>query len=163
MSSDWDPSDLASWHRDLLRYGHRLTGDADMSEDLAQEAMLRLLRLQPVARPLNPRAWLFRVVTNLVRDRARTLQRMERKHLLIDAQEPSVPSAEYERNQAIARVRAVLEHLPARDREMLILRESGFQHREIAEIVGVKARSVSVLLARALERFKTAFIAEASV
>jgi RNA polymerase sigma-70 factor (ECF subfamily) len=138
-----------------------LTGDADTAEDLAQEAMLRLLRQPEEARPDNPRAWLYRVLTNLVRDGARRADRMHRKQLPVDADEPVLPSADYERRETVARVRAVLERLSARDQEMLILRESGFQHREIAEIIGVQPQSVSVLLGRALERFKAAYLAEA--
>jgi RNA polymerase sigma-70 factor (ECF subfamily) len=163
VNLQFDPSDLTRWHQDLLRYGHRLTADPDLCEDLAQEAILRLLRLQPQARPDNPRAWLFRVLTNLVRDGARTFERVQRKHLRLVPDEPSTPSLDYERTETVARVRAVLDRLSPRDQEMLILRESGFQHREIAAIVGVKPQSVSVLLARAMERFKAAYSAEATV
>ena len=54
-------------HRlELLRYVHRLTRDVHLAEDLVQDAFLRLWR-EP--RPVdNPRSWLFRVCTNLVRD-----------------------------------------------------------------------------------------------
>lgn len=157
-----DPSDLSRWHGELRRYGHRLTGDADLSEDLAQEALLRLLRLRADARPEHVRAWLFRVVTNLVRDRARMIERRERI-AVPPGQEPITPAAEFERRETVARVRAVLDQLPERDQQMLILRESGFDHREIGQIVGVKPQSVSVLLARALQRFKTAYLAEAAL
>lgn len=163
MMLQYAPEELAAWHRDLLRYGHRLTGEADVAEDLAQEAMLRLLRSPAESRPDNPRAWLYRVLTNLVRDRARSLDRVQRKYVPIDTDEPSTPSADFERREIVARVRAVLERLTPRDQEMLILRESGFQHSEIAHIVGVKPQSVSVLLSRALERFKAAYLSEAAL
>lgn len=54
----------------LHRYVYRLTGDGDAADDVAQEAFVRLLRVAP-SMPKAPRPWLFRVATNLVRDRAR--------------------------------------------------------------------------------------------
>ena len=125
--------------------------------------MLPSLRQPAAALPDNARAWLYRVVTNLVRDGARRTERIQRKLPPVDADEPTLPSADFERRETVARVRAVLERLSPRDQEMLILRESGFQHREIAEIIGVQPQSVSVLLGRALERFKTAYLTEAKV
>jgi RNA polymerase sigma-70 factor (ECF subfamily) len=160
---EFSPTELSRWHGELRRYGHRLTGDADLSEDLAQEAMFRLLRLRADARPENARAWLFRVVTNLVRDGARTRERRERIAVPPPGEDPVIPSVEFERREVVARVRSVLDQLSPRDQQMLILRESGFDHREIGQIVGVKPQSVSVLLARALERFKTAYLAEATL
>lgn len=132
-----------------------------MSEDLAQEAMLRLLRTDD-KQPDNPRAWLYRVVTNLVRDRARSLERRQRKHAYLMNSDDPEPAGDVERREVQREVRAVLERLSPRDREMLILRESGFQHKEIAQIVGVQPQSVSVLLARAFERFKNAYLETAA-
>lgn len=151
---------IAQWHRDLLRYLHRLTGDPDLAEDLAQEALLRLLRIQPAQRPDNARAWLYRVATNLLRDHARHREMVRRLPVPVDTDEPPTPAEEFERRETVAQVRAALEQLSPRDRELLVLRESGFRHREIADIVEVKTQSVSVLMARALERFRAAYLAE---
>lgn len=152
--------EIAQWHRELLRYVHRLTGDPDLSEDFAQEALLRLLSVDP-SRPMhNARAWLYRVATNLVRDHARRNDMMRRRPIPIDADAPQTPEQALERNETVARVRAVLDRLTPRDREMLVLRQSGFRHREIADIVNVKPDSVSMLASRAMKRFRTAYLEE---
>ncbi|HLL82211.1 MAG TPA: sigma factor, partial [Longimicrobium sp.] len=53
----------------LFRYLHRLTGDTDAADDMAQEAFVRLLgRKLPED---EARLWLFTVATNLFRDRTR--------------------------------------------------------------------------------------------
>lgn len=156
------PADLTRWHRELLRYVHRLTGDPDLSEDLAQEALMRLLRADPDKPMQNARAWLYRVATNLVRDHARRAEMMRRRQIPLDTDAPQTPEQALERNEAVAQVRAVLERLSPRDREVLVLRESGFKHREIAEIVHVKAESVSVVIGRALQRFRSAYLEEVS-
>jgi RNA polymerase sigma-70 factor, ECF subfamily len=49
----------------LYRYLHRLTGDPDVAEDVAQESFVRLLR-QPLPEE-EARPWLFTVATNLLR------------------------------------------------------------------------------------------------
>lgn len=150
------PPEYNEWLRELRRYVHRLTGDPDMAEDVAQEAMLRLMQAEHGARVRTPRAWLYRTATNIVRDQARHEAMQRRRPVPVDADTAATPEEDLERGEAIRQVRAVLERIPARDRELLILRESGFKYREIAEVIGVKTESVPVLAARALERFRVA-------
>lgn len=145
------------WLRELRRYVHRLTGDPDMSEDVAQEAVLRLIRATAETAVRSPRAWLYRTATNLVRDQARHEAMVRRRELPVDTDVSSTPEQELERSEVIRQVRDALERIPPRDRELLILRESGFRYREIAEVIGVKTESVPVLAARALERFRVAY------
>jgi RNA polymerase sigma-70 factor (ECF subfamily) len=152
--------EISAWNQELLRYLHRLTGDPDLAQDFAQEALMRLVRAMADDPPDNPRAWLYRVATNLVRDEARRNAVRRDRPVPLDTDAPETPAQEFERHEAVARVRTVLERLAPRDRELLILRESGFRHREIAQIIDVQPQSVSVLVARALERFRTAYLAE---
>jgi RNA polymerase sigma-70 factor (ECF subfamily) len=146
---------LREWRLALLRYVHRLTGSADLAEDIAQEALLRLLREDP-AKLRSPRAWLFRVASNLVRDNARRAATAQRP-VPIDVGPDDRPDVEYERAERIARVRAALDRLAPRDREILMMRESGFPYADIAVMAGVRTESVPTLVMRALERFRRAF------
>lgn len=52
---------------DLAGFARTLTGDADSGDELAQEALVRIYPRYAVLR--EPRAYAFRVVTNLARDR----------------------------------------------------------------------------------------------
>jgi RNA polymerase sigma factor (sigma-70 family) len=151
------PLEYDEWLRELRRYVHRLTGDPDMAEDVAQEAVLRLMRTTQAAEVRTPRAWLYRTATNMVRDQARHEAMLRRRPVPVDTDASPTPEQDLERGEVIREVRAVLERIPARDRELLILRESGFRYREIAEVIGVKTQSVPVLAARALERFRAAY------
>lgn len=151
------PLDYDEWLRELRRYVHRLTGDPDMAEDVAQEAVLRLMRTTRDAEVRTPRAWLYRTATNMVRDQARREAMLRRRPVPVDTDDAATPEQDLERGEVIREVRAVLERIPARDRELLILRESGFRYREIAEVIGVKTQSVPVLAARALARFRAAY------
>lgn len=151
-----NPQELARWRGELLRYVHRLTGDSDLAEDIAQEALLRLLKATPEV-PANRRAWLFRVATNLVRDAVRHDGVRERSASLLSHGAAPSPDQDVERAERVEHVRGVLAQLKPRDRELLLLRESGFSHAEIAELLDVKPESVSTLRLRALDRFRKAF------
>lgn len=154
-----DESVLGEWRHAIQRYVHRVTGDPDLAEDIAQEALLRFLREQ--GRELrSPRGWLFHVATNLVRD-ARRRDAREQRPVPPDVTTVPTPDIEMDRKQRIATVRAVLDRLNARDREALMLREAGFRYAEIADLLGIRTESVPTLMMRALQRFRRAYELEA--
>lgn len=147
-------------HPSLFRYLHRLTGDADTAEDLAQESFVRLLgRTMPAD---EARLWLFTVATNLFRDVARTSKRRGRL-LSATPWTPAplpAPDHEFERRRTVDRVREGLAQIPERDRQMLLMREEGFKYDEIARVAGVAPGSVGTLLARATRRFLAVYDGE---
>jgi len=149
------------WYRELLRTVHRLTRDPDHAEDVAQEALVRLIDAESTRVIENRRAWLYRVALNLVRDAARRRETARRLAPPPEEVDPSsTPDEELERKETIREVRAALDRLSPRDRELLLMREAGFRYREIAEVIGVKPESVPTLAMRALRRFQAAYEAE---
>lgn len=151
-SADYDAL-FREVYPDLYRYVHRLTGDTDAAEDIAQESFVRLLGREMPER--EARLWLFTVATNLFRDRTRTSRRRERL-LTATPWKPAAlprPDEELERDQKVSGVRDALEKLPERDRQMLLMREEGFKYEEIARVAAVAPGSVGTLLARATRRF----------
>lgn len=144
----------------LFRYLHRLTGDTDSAEDIAQESFVRLLgRSLPAG---EARLWLFTVATNLFRDSARTRKRRERL-LTATPWKPAAlpaPNEAVEREHTVARVREALGRIPERDRQMLLMREEGFKYDEISRVVAVAPGSVGTLLARATRRFLAVYDGE---
>ena len=141
----------------LRRYVLRMTGDADVAEDVVQEAFTRLIEQDLPMDEAKP--WLHVVATNLVRDRARTKQRRGRllEETPPEPDRPEAPDARVERLERMDRVRRALAELSERDARMLLMREEGFKYAEIAEVFGVKTTSVGALVARALKRFARAY------
>ena len=127
----------------LFRYCHRLTGDADVADDITQEAFVRLYERQVEGTEERVRAWLFRTAIHLVRDRHRL--RKNRARLLeanpVSPTGAELPDRAVERGEDVERVRAALDELKDRDRGMLLLRYEGFSYREIAEAFDVAAES----------------------
>lgn len=142
----------------LFRYLVRMTGDEDLAADVLHDAFARLIT-RPPKREDNLRGWLFRVATNRLRDRKRRDARrrssvtVDRARALHGDPAPS-PDLDVLRGEATDWARAVLDRLSERDRAILLLREEGFTHREIAEAVGSTTKSVGTLVARALDRFR---------
>jgi len=142
-------------HAALFRYLVRLTGDEDLAQDAAQEAFVRLVARPP--RDEKPRAWLFTVATNLVRawasSRKRRLVLLEGAVARVPGTDPwPDPAQVLEAEEARSRVRTALEGLTEKERTILLMREEGFTHREIAEAVGTTTGSVGTMVARALDK-----------
>jgi RNA polymerase sigma factor (sigma-70 family) len=145
-------------HDEIYRYVFRLTGDADLAADIAQETFIRWVEREPEGS--EPRAWLFKVATNLCRDHARVNSR--RLVLLRESGEdgtigdaPASPAESLEQRERGTAVRAVLEALPEKERTILLMQQEGFSHREIADAVGTTTGSIGTMLARALKRFSS--------
>jgi RNA polymerase sigma factor (sigma-70 family) len=142
----------------LLRYCQRLTGDRDVAEDTAQESMVRLFERGVSGPSAGMRAWLYKTATHLVRDRYRidTNRRRLLEENPVRPGEPESPERTLEREETRVRARRALDTLPHRDREILLMRYSGFSYKEIADAVDVAATSVGTLLARAERKFADA-------
>ena len=142
----------------LVRYCHRLTGDADVAEDIAQESMVRLFDHRITGPDFGIRAWLFKTATHLIRDRYRVGQNRLRLLSLhpVEPSAPEAPDSSLERQELKERARGALDALAQRDREILLMRYSGFSYKEIAAAIDVEATSVGTLLARAERRFAAA-------
>ena len=144
----------------LTRYLTRLTGDRDSAADAAQEAYSRLLS-QPPARDDNLRAWLYTVATNVVRDgwkkQQTALRLVQNQDGVPTAAAPPDPHDLLERSERQQVVRKVLDHLSAKDRTVLLMREDGFSHKEIAAAVDTTTKSVGTMIARALRKFAKEF------
>lgn len=144
----------------LFRYLVRLSGQTALAEDLFQDTFRTLLERPPPDRG-NLRGWLFRVATNRFRDarrkqsrRLRVLRKLDPG--LVHSDPPPSPARSAEARDARVRARRMLETLGERDRTILLMREEGFTHREIAETVGTTTRSVGTMIARALDRITKA-------
>jgi len=125
-----------------------------VAADAAQEAFVRVLD-HPSDRSIE-RAWLFKVGTNYVMERARTAARRER---LLAARPdraigdpPRDPHADVEADERRRAVLSALDCLSEKERVSVLMREEGFSHREIADAVGTTTGAVGTLIARAHQR-----------
>lgn len=136
-----------------------LLRDPAAAEDLAQEVFLRLYR-NPPDRPEAVGAWLHRVLTNIAYDaidrkqRERRLVEKQGRHVELAGQTELAVDDEITRRLNREEVNEWLEELPERDRQVLLLRHSGYSYAEIAEQLKVRPPLVSTLVHRAQMKLK---------
>jgi RNA polymerase sigma-70 factor (ECF subfamily) len=114
-------------------------------------------------KPEKPRAWVFAVAANLARDEARAAVRRKR-HLTLLTNDPVPmstpgPAADeaMEDDERKAQVHRALESLTDRDRQVLLLWDSGMSYPEIAEDTGLAVGAIGTTLARARKRLLEAY------
>ena len=136
-------NDLASIYdacsRDVFGYVASLTRDRDAAEDIVQEAFARLARERSTGRLIDePRAWLYRVCTNLAFSRSRRRSIADRWQAALGRSSDVQEAAEDTvlRRERSVELHQALAKLPAEHRAALLLAADGFSGQEIAVIVG---------------------------
>jgi RNA polymerase sigma-70 factor (ECF subfamily) len=129
--------------RPILAYLIGATGRREVADDLLQETYCRFLVRQPAPMDANEtRRYLFRIATNLLRDRWRSGE-----------DEPWQETAESGFSVDVETqmdVRAAMRVLKPRERELLWLAYvEGMNHAEISAATGLRTISVRLLLFRA--------------
>jgi RNA polymerase sigma-70 factor, ECF subfamily len=159
--------------RELYAHCYRMLGSVADAEDALQDALLRAWRALPrFEGRSSARTWLYRIATNAC---LRALERRPSRVLPIDYGPPADPhdrpaaplvesvwieplpdeqlavDASYEQREAVELAFiAALQHLPARQRAVLILRDVlGFSAHEVAESLDTTPASIDSALQRA--------------
>ncbi|MEU3076541.1 sigma-70 family RNA polymerase sigma factor [Streptomyces laurentii] len=170
--------DLEKYRRELTGYCYRMLGSAFEAEDAVQDTMVRAWRsLDSFEGRSSLRSWLYRIATNVCLD---SLNAGNRRARPMDLSEPTpvaqarlnerpeitwlepvpdgrvLPSVADPAETAVSRetVRlafvAALQHLPPKQRAVLILREVlAWKASEVAELLGLTVASVNSALQRA--------------
>jgi RNA polymerase sigma-70 factor (TIGR02960 family) len=165
------------YRRELQLHCYRILGSLQDAEDLVQETLLAAWRgLERFEGRASLRAWLYRIATNrclnMLRDRRRRPQEVPP---MADPPEPTrrtdpiwlepypdalldgvadaspTPETRYELREAVGLAFvAALQHLPPRQRAVLVLRDVlGFQGAEVADMLETSEASVKGALQRA--------------
>ena len=132
--------------RPIRAYLVGVTGRRDVADDLLQETYCRFLVRQPQSMNVDEtRRYLFRIATNLLRDRWRRGE---------DESWQEIPEHGFSIDMdAQIDVRAAMGALRPRERELLWLAYvEGMGHAEIAAATGLRSISVRMLLFRARRR-----------
>jgi len=144
------------YEKPLTNYLFRLSGNRARSEDLLQDAFLRLWKAAPTYEPsAKVSTYIFRIAHNLfLNDAAR---RREKALESMEAETRSDPSSDLNRRELQSQVQRAVESLPEGEREVLLLSEyNGFKYAETSEILGIPVGTVKSRMFSAVQRLKEA-------
>jgi len=154
---------IARYRPALVRYFSRHLQSADDAEDLAQEALVRLVRMPSLSGVLNVEAFLLQIASNLLRDRfRRDKSHQVQHHVSIDEVAKDWPSEDphgecvYEGSRRLQAFLAALDELSPRCRQVFLLqRYEGLTYSAIAKRLEISVSAVEKNMMRALLHFDT--------
>jgi RNA polymerase sigma-70 factor (ECF subfamily) len=167
---------FARYHLSLIDYLYGMTHDHELAADLAQDTFVQAWVAAPdLAGVVQPRAWLYRIATNVALHAVRHRRHIE--WLPLSRVEPEAGGQAAEVWSALPPVElppvggdlatgvaerdaiwTVLAELPPRWRAVLLLhRAAGFEVREIAVLLNLSEANVRKCVFRARERFRALY------
>ena len=161
------PTDLEQYRTELTGYCYRMLGSGFEAEDAVQESLLRAWRTYDPQRS-SPRTWVYRIATTVCLDMLRSAQRRALAMDLGPAAELGEPFGvplppdrwvepialpeEYAVRRETIRLAfvAALQHLPPKQRAVLILRDVlAWSAQEVAGLLDTSVAGVNSALQRA--------------
>src|SRR5688572_5497228 len=141
----------------IFRLALRMTGSTEMAEDLTQDVFMRAFdRLHQFRGDSGLGTWLHRVAITVILNAQAKRKAQTAREVPLD---PSVLAAS--RSGAIEldvrdRVRAAVAQLPEELRVVVLLYDvEGYQHNEIADLMGISAGACRMRLLRAHQLLRT--------
>ncbi len=147
------------FYGEIYQFAFQLSLSHNESKDLLQDAFMQLLKEQSKAEELkNPRAWLYKVVLNLWRNKYNKEKRRQINNMPFESHEKfeQTPEMDLIKKEKRELVFNCLAQLPANDRDILLLYHDGLSYAEIAEILEMKYTSVGTTLSRSIKKLKVA-------
>jgi RNA polymerase sigma-70 factor (ECF subfamily) len=130
----------------LRRYARALTHDADVADDLVQDTLVRALRSEHLFNGGELRSWLYTILTNLNRNRLRSLAR---RPLLMAIGDNDAPDASGPEAGGRDIERALAGLVEEQRTALLLVVLEGLSYREVADVQGVPIGTVMSRVARA--------------
>jgi len=136
-----------------------LQNEAD-AEDAVQETLLRLWKIRDqLDAVVNLGAFASQTTKNICIDRLRTAKEHTEPIDFYPGADSETPYSKAERNDMIAIVKRIIEHLPELQRTIIQLRDvEGYELQEIADITGTQVGAVTVNLSRARKKVRETLI-----
>jgi RNA polymerase sigma-70 factor, ECF subfamily len=148
---------VLEYYRSIYRYLHRLTGRAELAEDLTQDTFVEAWRSLPTYEGrASLRLWLYRIAHRQFLQALRSRRPVASLEEASEAPEPRAPA-----QAGAVELRAVVGKLPLEMREVVVLHYfEGYNCEEIAEILGAPAGTIKYRLFEARARLRRELVDE---
>ncbi len=151
---------VKAMEREIMRFLVRSTGDRDDAMDLFQETWLRAYRAYPTLRSEDGlRPWVFRIASNLCRNRARDRMRRGRVIANADADGASLDNRTPDHlnggPEGALHLKRSIARLPGKQGQALMMRKfAGLEYTEIATALNCSAESARACVYQALKKLR---------
>lgn len=151
----------------LFKVSYRIVNDEEAAEDLVHDSYIKANEKKMVFPSLDDaKFWLIRVVKNASLNYAKRKTREAKAyHKVLYEGRQHMDSSEVDllKAETIEKVKEILDQLPPKMKEVLVLREYGdLNYKEIGEALGITEGNVKVRVFRAREQI-TKLIGESDV
>jgi RNA polymerase sigma factor (sigma-70 family) len=164
----WVGSNIVPHEADLRARLRRMAVPEQEISDIVQDAYVRIAKLDSVGHIRSGRAYFFTTARTALLQRIRherivRIDSMTEMEALTIADEDPGPERQVSARQELARVRALIDALPDRCREIFELRRiQGVPQREIAERLGIPEHTVEAQAIRGLKLILKALAGDGS-
>ncbi|MCA1963583.1 MAG: sigma-70 family RNA polymerase sigma factor [Prosthecobacter sp.] len=153
---------LERYERPLLRYALHFLHDAEEARDVVQDVFIRLSQHLSQLDEERLAAWLFTVCKNRALDHQRKHSRlivMENEAFDHEASPAPQPGDLMQSRETAAALRSMIETLPARQREAVMLKFiSGLDYKEISQVMKTSIGNVGYLIHHGVQSLRTRWL-----
>ncbi|MCM1167822.1 MAG: RNA polymerase sigma factor [Lachnospiraceae bacterium] len=151
---------FSEYYKDVYRYLYSLCRSAPLSEDLASETFLEVVKsIGSFRADSDVKTWMFSIARHrwysYLRKKKRAPEAAE-LYELTELEQPSGKSAEDEflRGELVKRVYELINAEPERSRRVALMRAEGYSFYEIGKAVGISESSARVTFFRTKEKIR---------
>ena len=156
-----------TYYKDIYRYLYSLTHDTSLSEDLASEVFLEVVKSIAAFRgESDMKTWMFSIArhkwVDYLRKKNRQIETETLSELVGELVVPvrdvkaKEPEEQYLEKELLQRIYTLLEQEPERTRNIVKLRMAGYSFYEIGKSQGISESSARVIYFRTKEKIKLA-------
>ena len=137
----------------LGMYALRIVDDADLAEDLVQDAFMKAwFYIENDGEIINFSSFMYKTVRNICLSYLR-----DRKEMLDESNFPEVSEDEIDTSFRDARIWKAIDSLPEKCREVFLMsKRDGLTNEEIAEELGISIKTVKNQMTKAFSRLRDA-------
>lgn len=142
------------YFRQIFIFSYRLIGDENYAMDITQETFFKLYGYMNSSNTIeNPKAWLYRVASNISKNHLKRTFTFNRiiKGIKANSQYDNIESDLINKEKKVL-MRKALKKLSSKEQTMLQLYQDGFSYAEIAEIMNIKKTTIGKTLSRAIDK-----------
>ena len=154
-----------TYYKDIYRYLYSLTHDTSLSEDLASEVFLEVVKSIAAFRgESDMKTWMFSIArhkwVDYLRKKNRQVETETLSELVGELAVPvrdikaKEPEERYLEKELLQRIYILLEQEPERTRNIMKLRMAGYSFYEIGKSQGISESSARVIYFRTKEKIK---------